>query len=300
MTFEQITVEQRGRVAVLTLNRPEKLNAWTPRMMSELTQAMNDAAHDSATGAIVVTGAGRAFCAGADVDAVFRTQSNERDAGGENKGAENAGSRTAPQAASAPAMAEAPAKPAAPAKAPPAPNWVSFLRSLPKPTIAAINGTAVGIGVTQVLPMDIRIASENARFGMFFVKMGLVPELASSALLPQMVGQARALDWCLTGRMVPAAEAREAGLVSEVVPADGLLDRAIALGEQLAGQSAFAMTNIRQLILDNTNEDDLAAAQHREGVALNAAYRSWEHKEAIDAFLTKRPADFGKQAPTPL
>ena len=282
MTFEQITVEQRGRVAVLTLNRPEKLNAWTPHMMSELTQAMNDAAHDAGTGAIVVTGAGRAFCAGADVDAVFRKQSDEREADGDTKDARKATAQ------------------AAPAKAPPAPNWVSFLRSLPKPTIAAVNGAAVGIGVTQVLPMDIRIASENARFGMFFVKMGLVPELASSALLPQMVGQARALDWCLTGRMIPASEAREAGLVSEVVAADALLDRAVELGEQLAGQSAFAMTNIRQLIIDNTNEDDLTAAQRREGVALNAAYRSWEHKEAIEAFLTKRPADFGKQAPTPI
>ncbi|MGH2632284.1 MAG: enoyl-CoA hydratase-related protein, partial [Tepidiformaceae bacterium] len=240
MAFEQITVEQRGRVSVLTLNRPEKLNAWTPQMMAELMQAMKAAAGDAATGAIVVTGAGRAFCAGADVDAVFRKQSQERDSGEESKAAQNAGSG----------------------------DWVRFLRELPKPTIAAVNGAAVGIGVTQVLPMDFRLASENARFGMFFVKMGLVPELASSALLPQMVGQARALDWCLTGRMIPAAEAREAGLVSEVVPAQGLVDRAVELGEQLAGQSAYAMTNIRQLIVANTNEDDLAAAQRREGAAL--------------------------------
>src|SRR6185312_15379426 len=187
MAFEQITVEQRGRVALLTLNRPEKLNAWTPRMMAELTEAMRAAADDSATGAIGLTGAGRAFCAGADVDAVFRKQSEERDSGSE--------SAPPPAAASA----------AAPPPQAPAQNWVSFLRNLPKPTIAAVNGAAVGIGVTQVLPMDFRIASENARFGMFFVKMGLVPELASSALLPQMVGQARALDWCLTGRMIPAA-----------------------------------------------------------------------------------------------
>jgi 2-(1,2-epoxy-1,2-dihydrophenyl)acetyl-CoA isomerase len=185
---------------------------------------------------------------------------------------------------------------AAPAEAS---NWVTFLRSLP-PTIAAVNGAAVGIGVTQVLPMDIRIASESARFGMFFVKMGLVPELASSALLPQMVGQARAIEWCLSGRMIGAAEAREAGLVSEVVAPDALVDRAVELGEQLAGQSAFAMTKIRQLILDNSNEDDLLLAQKREGAALGAAYRSWEHKEAIEAFLTKRPADFQKQPPTPV
>lgn len=270
MTFEQILVETRGRVALLTLNRPEKLNAWTYQMMAELTTAMSEAAVDPAIGAIVLTGAGRAFCAGADVDAVFKTQSE-------------AGT-TAP--------------PASPATNSNATNWVAFLRGLPKPTIAAINGTAVGIGVTQVLPMDIRIASEDARFGMFFVRMGLVPELASSALLPQMVGQARALDWCMSGRMVGATEARDGGLVSEVVAKDALVERAIALGEQLSGQSAFAMTKIRQLIIQNTNETDLSLVMRREGEALAEAYRSWEHKEAIDAFLSKRPADFQKQTPT--
>lgn len=272
MTFEQILVEQRGHVALLTLNRPEKLNAWTPRMMAELTQAMKDAAANQDVGAIVVTGSGRAFCAGADIDAVFRKNSEAREAGGSDTTAEEAGSG----------------------------NWVNFLRTLPKPTIAAVNGAAVGIGVTQVLPMDIRIASEEARFGMFFVRMGLVPELASSAILPQMVGQARALEWCLTGRMIPASEAREAGLISEVVPGDRLVDRAIELGEQLAGQSAFAMTKIRQLLVTNANEDDMTAAMRREGESLAAAYASWEHREAIDAFLNKRPADFRKQAPTPL
>jgi enoyl-CoA hydratase/carnithine racemase len=274
MSYEQITVEQRGRVALLTLNRPEKLNAWTPLMMAELTEAMQAATADNATGAIVVTGAGRAFCAGADIDAVFRQNSEARDSG----------------QAPAPAQQEPRTQP----------NWVTFLRSLPKPTIAAVNGAAVGIGVTQVLPMDIRIASEHARFGMFFVRMGLVPELASSALLPQMVGQARALEWCMSGRMIPADEARNAGMVSEVVPADKLVARALEIGEQLSGQSAFAMTKIRQLIIANTTETDLTAAMRREGQALEQAYRSWEHKEAIDAFLSKRPADFQKQPPTPV
>jgi enoyl-CoA hydratase/carnithine racemase len=272
MTYEQILSEKRGRVALLTLNRPEKLNAWTPKMMSELTIAMREAVADAGVGAIVVTGAGRAFCAGADVDAVFRANSEARGTGTE----------------------------AAPSDEPPPTNWVAFLRSLPKPTIAAINGTAVGIGVTQVLPMDIRIASDDARFGMFFVRMGLVPELASSALLPQMVGQARALEWCMSGRMIPAAEAQNAGLVSEVVPRDNLVERALELGEQLSGQSAFAMTKIRQLFMQNTNETDLSTVMRREGEALASAYRSWEHKEAIEAFLSKRPADFQKQAPTPI
>lgn len=273
MDYEQILVEQHGRVALITLNRPEKLNAWTPQMMAELTKAMRTAAADAGIGAIVVTGAGRAFCAGADVDAVFRANSEARDVS----------PAAAPTAADDAAVAT---------------NWVSFLRSLAKPTIAAVNGAAVGIGVTQVLPMDIRIASEDARFGMFFVRMGLVPELASSALLPQMVGQARAIEWCLSGRMIPAAEAREAGLVSEVVANDQLVARALAIGEQLAGQSAYAMTKIRQLIVQNTGESDIAAVMRREGEALAAAYRSWEHKEAIDAFLTKRTPDFQRHTPT--
>jgi 2-(1,2-epoxy-1,2-dihydrophenyl)acetyl-CoA isomerase len=271
MSYEQITVEQRGRVALITLNRPEKLNAWTPQMMAEMRRGLQAAADDQGTGAIVVTGAGRAFCAGADIDAVFKTNVENRDAGRqENTAQAGAG------------------------------DWVSFLRNLPKPTIAAINGAAVGIGITQILPMDIRIASEQARIGMFFVKMGLVPELASSALLPQMVGQARAIEWCLTGRLIPAAEAKEAGLVAEVVAAEGLVDRAIELGEQLSGQSAFAMTKIRQLVIANTNANDTGDVQRAEGASLAAAYASWEHKEAIDAFLTKRPADFSKQAPTPV
>ncbi len=271
MAYETILQEQRGRVAVLTLNRPEKLNAWTPNMMVELRSAMEAAAADNSTGAVVVTGAGRAFCAGADIDAVFKTNVEAREADQpENTATANSG------------------------------NWVSFLQNFPKPTIAAVNGAAVGIGVTQVLPMDIRIASEHARFGMFFVKMGLVPELASSALLPQMVGSARALEWCLTGRLIPAAEAREAGLVSEVVAANDLVNRAVEVGEQLSGQSAFAMTKIRKLLLQNASQTDIAAVMQSEGEALAEAYRSWEHKEAIDAFLGKRPADFTKQAGTPV
>jgi enoyl-CoA hydratase/carnithine racemase len=271
MDYEQITVERRGRVALVTLNRPEKLNAWTPQMMAEMTDAIRAAADDRQVGSIVVTGAGRAFCAGADIAAVFKKNSDAREA-----------------------------NEAEPQQAPASTDWVSFLRTLPKPTIAAVNGTAVGIGVTQILPMDIRIASDDAKFGMFFVRMGLVPELASSALLPQMVGQARALEWCLTARMVGAEEAREAGLISEVVPGADLLERALALGEHLAGLSSYAIAKTRALIVGATNTDDLPSVMKREGEALNLAYRSWEHREAIDAFLKKRPADFQKEAPTPL
>ena len=265
MNYEQILFEKRGRAGLITLNRPEKLNAWTPRMMVEMRHAMDDCVADPAVAAIVVTGAGRAFCAGADVGDVFKKRA---DAGDESRdtAAEESGSH----------------------------NWVEYLRTLPKPTIAAVNGTAVGIGVTQILPMDIRIVSETAKFGMFFVKMGLVPELASSALLPQMVGTARAIEWCLTGRMIPAAELREAGLVSEVVAPERLVDRAIELAETLGKNPAPAMAMIRGLLVRNVHNDNVAEVMSSEGQALQVAYATWEHKEAIAAFLAKRDPDFSK------
>ena len=266
MSYEQILFEKRGRAGLITLTRPEKLNAWTPRMMVEMRHAMDDCVADPAIAAIVVTGAGRAFCAGADVGDVFKKRADAGD-GARDTAAEESGSA----------------------------NWVDYLRTLPKPTIAAVNGTAVGIGVTQILPMDIRIASENAKFGMFFVKMGLVPELASSALLPQMVGTARAIEWCLTGRMIPAAELREAGLVSEVVAPERLVDRAVELAETLGKNPAPAMAMIRGLLVRNVHNDNVAEVMSSEGKALQVAYATWEHKEAIAAFLAKRDPDFSRQ-----
>jgi len=263
MDYEQIIVERRGRVALITLNRPAKLNAWTRRMMAEYRGAIERANADPAVGAIVMTGAGRAFCAGADIEVVFNAQiERERD-------------------------------PEPPRQADTSEDYLAFLARMPKPTIAAINGPAVGIGITQVLPFDIRIASESARIGFFFVRMGLVPELGSSALLPRLVGAGRALEWCLTGRMITASEAREAGLVTEVVEATALLDRAVALGEDLADRPLDAVGLIRQLLRDNAHEPDPREVTRREGEALRAAYASPQHREAVKAFLEKRKPDFG-------
>jgi enoyl-CoA hydratase/carnithine racemase len=267
MSYDKITFETRGRVALITLNRPEKLNAWSEGMMAEMRHAMNAVRDDANIGALVVTGAGRAFCAGKDMSD-FQNEAANQDAGKET-----------PRTNAATTGDE---------------NWVSFIQNYPKPTIAAINGVAVGIGITQILPFDIRIASENARIGFVFIKMALVPELASSHLLPQMVGTSRAIDWCLSGRLVPAQECREAGLVSEVVEQDRLLDRAIELGEQLSGNAPGAMAVIRELILTNNEETDLRTVFGREGAALANALTTWEHREAISAFMEKRPADFAK------
>jgi len=263
MTYEHIRFERRGRVGLITLNRPEKLNAWTPRMMAEYRDAIQRSNDEPGIGAIVMTGAGRAFCAGADIDAVFKA------------GIDGRGERTNSGE-----------------------DYLAFLARMPKPTIAALNGVAVGVGITQVLPFDIRIASEEARIGFFFVKMGLVPELGSSRFLCQLAGAGRALEWCLTGRMVPAAEARSAGLVSEVVPADRLLDRAIGIGEELADQPLAAVGLIKSLLRANASEGSLAEVHRREAEALREAYRSPEHREAVSAFLEKRKPDFAKARET--
>jgi enoyl-CoA hydratase/carnithine racemase len=267
MDHQQIRFERRGRVGLITLNRPEKLNAWTPRMRAEYQNAIQRSNDDSGIGAIVMTGAGRAFCAGADIASVF----DARIEGG--AGSETRGQNTE--------------------------DYLGFLARMPKPTIAAINGLAVGIGITQVLPFDIRIASQDARIGFVFVKMGLVPELGSSHLLPRLVGAGRALEWCLTGRMIPATEAKESGLVSEVVSPDTLLDRALALGEELSDHSLGAVRLIKALLRENAHEANLDAVQRREGEALREAYASPEHREAVKAFLEKRKPDFAKVRRTP-
>lgn len=262
MEYEQILFETRGQVGLITLNRPERLNAWTEVMYGELADAIRRSVADPAIGAIVLTGAGRAFCAGADISAF--------------KAAIDASTTRGSGAAEGPG------------------NWVSFCQGVPKPLIAAINGVAVGVGITQILPFDIRIASENARIGMFFVKMGLVPELASSQLLSQLAGTGRALEWCLTGRMIEAAEARESGLVSEVVAPDKLLDRALELGTQLAAQPREAMASIKRLIIENAAEGNLDNVLQRENVALAAARASADHREAVTAFLEKRAPNFAR------
>ena len=267
MDYSLIIAEKRGRVGLITLNRPEKLNAWSAQMMVEMRNAMDAWATDPAIGAVIVTGAGRAFCAGADIAGFARSAA----------AADDGRTRETTDAASGET------------------NWVSYIQHYPKPTLAAINGVAVGIGITQVMPFDIRIGSEHARIGFFFIKMGLTPELASSHLLPRMVGAARAADWCLTGRLVPAEEAREAGLLSEVVPAGRLLDRAIEIAEQLAGNAGPATLLIRELLRENANDTDLDAVLARESVALATAMASWEHREAIAAFSEKRAPNFARK-----
>src|SRR5499426_4073267 len=185
MGYTLIRVERRETVALITLDRPEKLNAWTPAMAVEQASAIEEANDDPRVGAIVMTGAGRGFCAGADMEDTFRSRLRGVDPGENTAG----GSGGMPASL----------------------DWVGLLRRS-KPLIAAVNGAAVGIGMTMILPFDVIVASERARFGMLFIKVGLVPELASTRLLVQRVGFGRASEMCLSGRLYGAAEAHAIGL----------------------------------------------------------------------------------------
>jgi 2-(1,2-epoxy-1,2-dihydrophenyl)acetyl-CoA isomerase len=256
--YEQIIREQRDDVVVLTLNRPERLNAWTPQMSAELTDAIEAADADPAVGAVVVTGTGRAFCAGADIGAIFNTQL---------EGAEPA--TTAPRRH----------------------DWVDVVRRT-KPLVAAVNGVAVGVGLTMILPFDRIVTCEGARFSLRFVKMGLVPELASSYFVPQRVGFGVASDLMLSGRMVDAAEAVAIGLADELVAPESLLDAAVARARTYGENPAPQLRWIKQLLTANAAESDVAVVQSREGELLQQAYASPEHKEAVTAFLEKRDPQF--------
>lgn len=260
MEYQNVLVEQRESVTVLTLNRPERLNAWNNEMMFELRDAVERANADPSVSALVFTGAGRAYCSGADIGG----WAQQIAAGKAALGSATAGED----------------------------NWVAFLRRMPKPTIAAVNGVAVGVGVTHILPMDIRIASENAKFGFAFVRMALVPELGSSYFLPQLVGLGRAREWCLTARMVEAAEAERAGLVSEVVAPERLLDRAVELGQMIAQHAPAAVARVKRVLDMNATDSDVPSVMLRENAQNTAARLEPDHAEAVAAFTEKRKPNF--------
>ena len=260
MTYEQILYSADGEVGVITLNRPERMNAWTHVMCDELTDAISACNRDPGIGAMVITGAGRGFCAGADIKQNFQARIEGQDS-------ERTGQNSA--------------------------NWVSLLRSS-KPIVAAVNGASVGVGLTMILPFDVIIASEAARFAMAFIKMGLVPELASSHFLVQRMGFGRASEMCLSGRLYGAGEAHAAGLVDRVAKPEELLDTALEMARSFAANPTPQLRWVKQLLTENGSATDLTQVQKREGELLQEAYQSPEHKEAVAAFLEKRPADFRK------
>jgi enoyl-CoA hydratase/carnithine racemase len=259
MDYEQILAERRDDVVLLTLNRPDRLNAWTPRMSVELVDAITKANDDGGVGAVVVTGAGRGFCAGADIGGQFAAR-----------------------------LEGEPAEPQADA---PRVDWVQFCRES-KPLVAAINGPCIGVGLTMVLPFDQLIAADGAKLSARFVKMGLVPELASSHFLVARCGWGAASWLALSGTTILADEALRMRLVDRVVPVDRVVDEALAVASELAGNPAPQLRMIKGLLSANAAETDLSAVQKREIDALNVAYRTPEHREAVSAFLEKRPPKF--------
>jgi 2-(1,2-epoxy-1,2-dihydrophenyl)acetyl-CoA isomerase len=264
--YEQIVVEDRGPVRLITLSRPEKLNAWTRRMSRELVDAIEDGNDDPAIGAFVMTGAGRGFCAGADIGAEFASGAS----------AQNIGDR-ADRAAGGSERKDR--------------DWVALIREA-KPIVAAINGPAVGVGLTMVLPMDYLVAGRSARLSARFVRMGVVPELASSHFLVQRCGWGAASDLSLSGRIVDAEEANTLGLVDRVVDDEELLDVAIGHAETYAENPPAIVRMVKELLTANGTDQDLVAVQQRETERLREAMASPDHAEAIAAFQEKRPPKF--------
>ena len=264
MSYNTIMYEVEDGVLTLTLNRPDKLNAYTHEMQNEMIDAFDKADADDEVRAIIVTGAGRAFCAGADLSS-----------GGDTFNADARGNRER--------------------GLPRDGGGVLTLRiyECNKPVIAAVNGAAVGVGATMQLAMDVRLASTNAKFGFVFARRGIVPEACSSFFLPRAVGISQALEWCYSGRVFPADEAYRAGLVREPLAPDELLPAARAMARDIADNtSAVSVTLIRHMMWRMLGADHPMEAHKVDSRGIYHRGRSADCREGVESFLEKRPAEF--------
>ena len=268
MSFSQIRYEVEDAVCTVTLNRPDRLNAVTSTMLGELREAWDRADADDAVRAVIVTGAGRAFCAGADLGAggttfVYSRASARGRATSAEDHRDGGGTVTL------------------------------RIFDMKKPVIAAINGPAVGFGITLTLPMDVRIAATAARIGFVFARRGVVPEACSTWFLPRLVGISQAAEWVYTGRVFGADEALAARLVSRVVAPEALLPTARQLALEIAqNTSAVSVTLARQMMWKLLGADHPAEAHRLDSLAMFWTGRSADAREGISAFLEKRPARF--------
>jgi enoyl-CoA hydratase/carnithine racemase len=263
MDFETITSEVADGVLTITLNRPDRLNAFTAQMGRELIEAFDASDADDDVRAVIVTGAGRAFCAGADLGGggdtfdwreVQTDDAVPRDTGGTVS--------------------------------------LRIFSSL-KPVIAAINGPAVGVGVTMTLPMDVRLVAEDAKLGFVFARRGIVPEACSSWFLPRIVGISQAMEWVAAGRVFDAAEALEGGLVRSVHAGDELLGAARALADEIVGNAApVSVALARRMLWDMLGADHPMEAHKADSRAMFARGQSADAREGVSSFLEKRPAEF--------
>ncbi|HEU5473306.1 MAG TPA: enoyl-CoA hydratase-related protein [Actinophytocola sp.] len=263
--YSEIAYECADGIATITLDRPERLNAFTTTMATELVAAFAAADGDDEVRAVVVTGRGRGFCAGADLGAGGSTFARVGAPYGTIGGTPRDGGGTV-------ALAVAACR---------------------KPVIAAINGAAVGVGATMTLPMDIRIAADTARFGFVFTRRGLVPEAASAWFLPRVVGISQAMEWVATGRVFDAAEALAGGLVSRVVPAGQVLATATGIAQEIvANTSAVAVAAARQLLWSMLGEASPWDAHRADSRVIAALGTSADVAEGVTSFLDKRPPRF--------
>jgi enoyl-CoA hydratase/carnithine racemase len=285
-TYEQINtqVDENG-LMIITLDRPQAMNAFTARMMHEMCDALDKADADDNVRAIIITGQGeRAFCAGADLSEGDKTFNYEarQDAGGKASARRDDGSIdwSAEQVRDSGGILT-----------------LRIYESI-KPVIGAINGAAVGIGVTMQLPMDVRIASDNARFGFVFARRGIVPEACSSWFLPRIVGISQALQWCYSGEVFGAEEALAGGLVSEVVPQAELLNRAKEIALSMTAQSSpVSVSMTRQMLWRMLGADHPMEAHKVDSKAIYGRGRQSDAKEGVMSFLEKRAPDF-KDSPS--
>jgi enoyl-CoA hydratase/carnithine racemase len=263
MDFEQILTKLDDGILTITLNRPDRLNAWTPTMADELISALDHADADDAVRAVIVTGAGRGFCAGADLArggdtfdwrARHGTGVAPRDNGG---------------------------------------RFTLRVFESTKPVIAAINGAAVGIGATMTLPMDIRLAADDARFGFVFARRGIVPEACSSWFLPRVVGISRAMEWVATGRLFSAQEALDGGLVRSLHPRGELLDAAYELAREIADHTApVSVALSRRMLWTMLGAEHPMLAHRADSRGMFLRGQSADAREGVTSFLEKRAATF--------
>jgi enoyl-CoA hydratase/carnithine racemase len=262
MDFEQIAVEVADNVMQITLNRPERLNAWTAQMGRELIGALDLADEDDEVRAVIVTGAGRGFCAGADLQSggdTFDYRKREHEGPARDNGGE----------------------------------WTLRIFRCLKPVIAAINGPAVGVGATMTLPMDVRLAADDARIGFVFARRGIIPEAASSWFLPRVVGISRAMEWVSTGRVFSAQEGLEGGLIRSLHPQEQLLEAAHELAQEIAHNTApVSVALARRLMWRMLGAEHPMLAHRAESRGMVARGSSADAVEGITAFLEKRDADF--------
>ena len=263
--FKELLTSQHGDTFVISLNRPKKLNAFTKTMQDELIKAFDFTDENDDIKSVVITGKGRAYCAGADlVDGPNTFNYSEEGNRLSNDDNRDGGGLVA----------------------------LRIFRSK-KPVIGAINGDAVGVGATMTLPMDIRIASKSARFGFVFSRRGAVPEACSSWFLPRIVGISKALDWCYTGKVFNSQEALQYGLVSDVLPDDKLIDRALEIGSSYSAKTSAVSVSLARRMMWN-----MLAATHPEeahildSMAMERMGKSPDIKEGIASFLEKRAPNF--------